>query len=139
MFYILPLWAFKCIRFDGYADFLIPKFVVTNKRGWYTRLWRDWAGFSCPNCIITKEDVDDNPRYQRTLKHELQHCYQQWWFGPFHWVAYITHSVYLWLFTNKHAYLDNWFERDARRIAGQMVDIPRNMWRHGPDDRWPFW
>lgn len=136
MFYILPLWALGCIRFDGYAAFLIPKFVLVNKYAWYTKMWRDWAGVSLPNAIITKEDLDN----ETTMKHELRHCFQQWLFGPFHWLVYILSSVWLWVTNDeKHAYLDNVFERDARKAAGQLVDIPQNMWMHGPEDRWPWW
>jgi hypothetical protein len=39
----------------------------------------------------------------------------------------------------KHAYLDNWFERQAREKAGQLVDVPPYRWMHGKDDVWPWW
>jgi hypothetical protein len=38
----------------------------------------------------------------------------------------------------QHIYFDNWFERRARKTAGQLVDIPRSMWPDGPDDYNPW-
>ncbi len=39
----------------------------------------------------------------------------------------------------KHAYIDNWSERLARRRAGQLVDIHPSEWRYEKDDLWPWW
>ena len=39
----------------------------------------------------------------------------------------------------RHAYLDNWSERLARKKAGQIVDIDPEYWGHGKDDLWPWW
>lgn len=143
MFYILPLWALGHIKFSDWADFLVPHFVLDEKKSnsWYAKQWRDWAGVSLPNAIITKYEEGHNfPSYTRTMLHELRHCYQQWAFGPFHWLAYILSTLFIWLFLKDlHSYYDNPFEVDARRAAGQMVKIPKNMWLQGPDDRWPWW
>lgn len=38
----------------------------------------------------------------------------------------------------KHAYLDIWSERLARKRAGQQVDIPPSQWPSGPKDLFPW-
>ncbi len=146
-FYILPL-LWKDLKFVGWADFLIPHFQVKSKKSWYARMWRDWWGWSGPCVIITADISEDLQGWsltlikeiiQTTVKHELRHCKQQFVFGPLHYPLYFLSSVYLWLFRkDKHAYIDNPFEKDARKSAGQTVDIPREQWGK-PDDRWPWW
>lgn len=140
LFYVLPLWCLGYIRYIGMIDSFVWHFEVNqDKSNWYTKLWRDWAGWSGPCVIITKKS--NNLFFNaRTIVHELRHCHQQFAFGPFFYLAYILTSAFIWLFQkNKHAYHDNPFERDARAKAFQPVDIPRQMWMHGPDDRWPWW
>jgi hypothetical protein len=141
LFYVLPFWALGYMRWDGWASFLVAQFLVsTEKNNWFTRAWKKWAGMSLSAVIVLKMDPDDYPRYVRTRDHELQHAKQSFMFGIFHPIGYVGHSALIWLFQkDKHAYLDNWFERDARRAAGQLVDIPRDQWMQGPDDRWPWW
>lgn len=135
--YILWAWTLGYIRYDGAAGFLVARFVVRlHVPNWYTRAWRDWAGWSGPCVVIVKPGYETG----RTLTHELRHCWQQFLFGIFHYPLYGLALTYIWFFQkDRHAYLDNPFERDARAAAGQQVNIPRNKWRQGPDDRWPWW
>lgn len=139
LFYVLPLWVSNNITYHGSVSgtFFIFKFRTSkNKSNWYAKAWKDWAGWSGPCVIIFRHDCYDDS----TLLHELRHCKQQFVFGILHYPIYLLSSALIWLFiSNRHAYLDNPFERDARKAAGQMVDIPREYWMHGPDDRWPFW
>ncbi len=61
-------------------------------------------------------------------------------FGIFFYLIYIGDSIFIFVFIkDKHSYIDNHLERNARSAAGQKVDIPRNEWIHGPYDRWPWW
>jgi len=87
--------------------------------------------------IVYRSEYKDN---ERTVLHERQHAVQNFYGGIFHWMLYLGHSVFIFIFQkDKHAYADNWFERDARRAAGQKVDLTRDEWYWGPDDRWPWW
>jgi hypothetical protein len=141
-FYILPAWGLGWLTYGGSPTFLVAMFVVAKQRRetWYTRAWRDWAGWSGPCVVLLKEDPALNDAYRRTVAHELRHCAQQFALGLFFYPAYLFASLFVWLFLpGSHAYLDNPFERDARRAAGQQVDIPRAQWRQGPEDRWPWW
>lgn len=144
--YILPFWAFGWLQFHGQAEFLVAMFSVSPKcPSWYSKAWKDWWGWSGPCVVVTREVPDFSGRYARTLDHELRHCAQQFVFGPLHYPLYALCLVVVWIlgqfpqWENLHAYYDNPFERDARRAAGQPVNIPRDLWKKGPDDRWPWW
>ena len=91
--------------------------------------------------LFRVRDLDDKDGTVITvLLHELRHVQQQCWLGILMPLAYVVSSIAIWLYGHdKHAYYDNWFERDARRYAGQQVEIPRDRWPDGPHDRWPWW
>jgi hypothetical protein len=98
-----------------------------------------WYGFSVGNNIFILDEFDSNLT-RRSLKHELRHCLQQYVFGVFTGILYLLESLRIWFFCmEKHAYLDNLFEVDARDYAGQPLYIPRSQWVDGPNDRWPWW
>ncbi len=131
--------------FWDFKDFTVV-FDLKND-GWFHRKKfeeRGWIGYSC-GCNIFIKDIDDRNlrgaiRKPRTLNHEKRHCYQQYVLGVFLLIAYVVNSVFIWLFLkNKHSYYDNWFERDARKYAGQPVEIAKSEWADGPNSRWAFW
>ena len=145
VFYILPLWATGNIKWDGLGSnryFLIASFITTKKDSWWIDKWQDWAGWSGPYVIIMRKKALGwalSP-VLRTWNHEGRHCLQQSRWGVLFYLAYGINVAYLWLFKkDKHAYHDCYFERDARKAAGQLVDIPREQWMHGPNDYWPWW
>lgn len=144
VFYVIPTWLiWRDLVFIGWAEFGIAEFVLapTGLERWHVRLWRDWAGWAGPCVFITmRERNATESAWQRTRTHELRHCHDQFILGVFFYPAYLAESLYLW-FARKdlHAYLDNWFERRARAEAGQLVDVPPEMWPDGPNDHWPWW
>jgi hypothetical protein len=76
----------------------------------------------------------------RTIRHEYRHVQQQCWLGILMPVLYVLFSCAIWLWWHaRHAYYSNPFERDARRYAGQNVEIDSSRWPDGPRDRWPWW
>lgn len=137
-FYILPAWALRWIRWDGSPRAFVGSFVLLDSAAsFYSKYWEHWAGWSGPCVIILKKDPDDDLRYIRTRLHELRHCEQQFLFGVFHYPCYVLAMLFIYLFCRKlHPYYDNPFERDARRAAGQPVDIPVGSWKKS---RWPWW
>ena len=150
LFYILPLWLTKEIEYVGAIRCLqLPAcaaFKVRKTNSWYSRMWKDWAGWAGPFVILSKDPISNSSDkvvssdLTTTARHEHRHCQQWMWFGCLFLPAYLLASVYLYFFKkDKHAYLDNPFEKDARQYAGQLVEIPRDQWFQGPDDRWPFW
>jgi hypothetical protein len=136
LFYILPFFFRGQIQWGGWHSYLIARFDVVDTGGWYTRAWRDWAGWSGPCVMITKLNLHGAKWNRRTIDHEARHCEQQFLFGALFYPVYIAASIILWI-AGHHAYLDNPFERDARRAAGQEVDLPPVAWSSG--DRWPWW
>ncbi len=50
--------------------------------------------------------------------HEMVHVHQVEQWGPFFLPAYLIASLLAWI-RKEHYYLDNWFERDARRRCGE--------------------
>jgi len=101
-------------------------------------LAKGWAGYALGNAVIVVDTYGE--RWERTVKHERAHVYQQYVFGVPWLVLYFLASVFIFLFLwHLHSYYDNPFERHARRAAGQKVDIPRSQWMSGPKDRWAWW
>lgn len=109
--------------------------------GWFFKKAMDargWVGFSIGNNIFVK-DVD-GVRWKRTLDHETAHCYQWFSLGLLFPLVYILESVRVYFLEKKlHSYYDNCFEIEARKCAGQPVEIPRTQWKDGPTDRWAWW
>jgi len=155
-FYILPLWVAGDIELVD-SEWPIAKFKLVSKSSWYARLWKNWWGYSGPCAYIYKDEdyiqweasIELDKEWlvaavRRTELHEVRHCFQQLVFGPLHYPLYLLMSALIWLYAapfnkNLHAYLDNPFEKDARKAAGQQVHIPRSQWPQGPNDRWSWW
>lgn len=138
LFYILPIWGLGWIEYIEFVDFLVVGFRV-KKGSWIAKYWKDWLGWGGPNVIMVRWDVVDlnGGTEARTIKHELRHVYQGLVFGILLNPVYIVCSIFIYFFQlERHAYLDNPFERDARRYAGQQVDLM--SWQK-PIDRWPWW
>jgi len=112
---------------------------LKNSGFFYKYMEGKWFGFAVGNSEIVA-DAPDTERGIRKLKHENRHVKQQYALGVFFFPVYVVESLRLFFFhKDKHAYLDNWFERDARKHAGQIVDILPEQWPEGPKDRWPWW
>lgn len=74
----------------------------------------------------------DQAALEQTGTHELAHVRQAERWGPLFLPAYAAASGWAWL-SGRHYYLDNWFERDARRQDGQTVLPARRDGSHrGP-------
>jgi hypothetical protein len=144
LFYILPLWALGCIRYIGQKETIIAKFQLVNQGSWYARRWKDWWGWSGPCVLILRRDIEEQSLldWHKTILHELEHCYQQFRWGVFHYPAYLSASVFIYFFEKeKHSYFDNPFERNARKAAGQPVEVDKKYWDYGTteEDRWAWW
>jgi hypothetical protein len=141
--YILFAWIPGWIRFYKFQHGVVFFELREEEFGWahwYMKLWQDWAGAAVMGASILRDTIEEKPRYTVTMVHEGRHSLQIFILGLLQPIAYVSHSVFIFLFQkDKHAYHDNWFERDARRAAGQLVEIPRDRWMHGRSDRWSWW
>lgn len=156
-------WIFFCIpswRKGVFSDIWINKYLcitweIDKGSDFYKEYMVGWFGFSvgCNRVVVdialpTREAAEgivigeipeDHPDYIQ-MKHELKHVFQNYTWGVFFFPFYILMTCFIWLFLkDKHAYLDNPFEVEARRFAGQKVFIPRDEWVAGVDDRFPWW
>jgi hypothetical protein len=119
---------------------------LVSKRSWYAKAWQDWYGVGLFCQIIHRDeaDTDDDAYVAETIHHEMRHVLQWVILGLLFPVLYVLHFAWLLVVESlkaapeRHPYLDNWFERDARRAAGQVVDVARGHWPHGPDDLNPW-
>ena len=144
LFYVLPLWLItKDFVYVGRLPHsFIWTFHVVSKKSWYGRAWHRWLGWSGP-CVYVFKWSGNKQIDWATRLHEVEHCKQQFRWGVFHYPAYFLCTLWI-LLTNRfrkvplHAYLDNPFEKDARRAAGQWVEIPRDKWPDGPNDFNPW-
>jgi uncharacterized membrane protein len=101
-------------------------------------LGKGWGGFAFGNVVYVMDT--DTERWKRTVKHESRHVVQTFLFGIIQPILYFLASIFIWIFLRKrHSYYDNPFERDARKAAGQPVEIPKEKWTDGPEDRWAWW
>lgn len=151
--YLLAIWALPVVLFSwlstvvfwatGQLKFLrhegiLVEFSVVPDSWFYNKFWAGrWAGV-CVGLVIWYADGYHENEF--VVKHERRHAMQSMVFGIFQPILYVLHSVYLWIFRHDlHAYLNNAFEEDARRAAGQKVELTKDEWMDGPQDRWPWW
>lgn len=88
---------------------------------WLRRLWSIWSGHAIGNVVVMNCDPDKNPV---KLTHELIHVQQCMRLGVFHPIAYAIILVVAKVgCRNSHPYYDNILEIDARRGAGQVIDV----------------
>lgn len=109
---------------------------VVRDKSCLDRLMKTWFGFSMGcHIVCIKMDLESC-----NMIHERTHVKQNYIFGVFFFLLYILDSIYIYLTDfSKHPYIDNYFERWARMEAGQPVDVPRDDWPDGRNDRNPWW
>jgi len=157
LFVIYPvgmLLIFKDFKFEGFHGPLL-KFRLVNRgeisdpiEPWHAKLWGDWWGVCLHYCICYRDRPGkwDDAQVARGLLHEGAHGLQQCALGLLFWPAYLGHAFYIFIVQRvkgkpytKHAYLDCWAERMARKRAGQRVDLSPEDWPRGEGDLWPWW
>ena len=113
---------------------------VKNDSDLFKRLKKDnWWGFVIGSNIVMV-DYDPKSDDAQFMMHERAHVYQNYALGVLFYPVYIAITVWLYFFKiSKHPYLDNPFEIQARRYAGQKVIIPIEEWSSKTNDRWPWW
>jgi len=130
VFYILPFWLifgdFKKMKSFSNKPLILILRVNTDIPSyipWHIKRWKDFGGMAVPNVIIYRDDTtpDDDWYIPYTIKHEYNHNIWMFILGPIFPFAYGLSSLIQWA-QGKDKYRDNWFERTARRYAGQKVD-----------------
>lgn len=110
---------YKWVRID--EDSLVWKTSAENCPSVVRSYWNSWAGHAIGNVIVMNEKYLDK---QKFLMHEKQHVYQMMRLGIFQPITYIMCYIGIKLgCPGSHPYYDNPFEVDARRHAGQVIDV----------------
>ena len=110
----------------------------------FSRFGRDsmngWYGFVLGANVCVIDTPREKENIEKYFHHEINgHVSQYFIFGIMFFPLYIAHTAWLLAFCkDKHSYLDNFLERWARKVAGQKINIPREEWTDGPNDRFPW-
>jgi len=89
---------------------------------WLRSTWRHLLGHAIGNIVVMNDSLDTQ-RGRITLRHEQEHVHQGMVLGVFLPILYALAYVGLRFCRYAHPYYDNPFEVDARRAAGQVVDV----------------
>ena len=141
---VLVLWALKQIQKMDVSIYGVENLAFCLPFGVVEDSWLEkntkYLGLTCGAFLFFRKSSDLSlAKLQRIIIHERQHVLQQYWFGLLQPVLYVLFCAVIWVtMPEKHSYYDNPFEKDARRAAGQDVDIPREKWKD-PNDRWYWW
>lgn len=102
-----------CVEYDSLPDYI-------------KKLWVNWEGHAVGNVIVLRYPPEEKPA---VFQHELAHVRQSMRLGVFHPLIYTL--VYLGIKwgcdESSDPYWSNIFEVDARRSAGQLVDVEGTM------------
>lgn len=117
LFCALGWYAWEGVKEDG----LVWRVNSYKCPAWLLKLWNNWGGHAIGNVVVLRYTSQESPT---TLKHELKHVDQVMRLGVFQPLLYGLNFLAIKLgCTGSHPYYDNIFEIDARRHAGQPVDV----------------
>ena len=110
---------YKWARVDG--DALVWTTSLNNCPLVVRSYWQSWAGHAVGNVVVMNEKYLDKPKY---VMHELKHVDQMMRLGIFQPILYTLCHIAIKLgCSGSNPYYDNPFEIDARRHAGQIIDV----------------
>lgn len=111
-------------RWHGVSDDAMVWSVDPDKApAWLMRLWAGWAGHTIGNVVVMiRPPSDEDMRI--VLVHEKRHVLQCMRLGVFQPILYALNMLAIRLSCpDSDPYFSNIFEIDARRAAGQTVDV----------------
>lgn len=115
-------WAGWYSRLGNHGDALVWQLDEKKSPDWLKKRWQRWSGHTIGNIVVLRY-APDTDRGRVTLRHEQEHVHQCMVLGVFQPVLYGITYVALKCCRHAHPYYDNPFEVDARRAAGQVVDV----------------
>jgi hypothetical protein len=123
LFYVLPCWLFGWYSYKGFHDIAFVWTLNKNKSpNFLLNLWKKWAGHALGNLIVLSNE--DDFLNTETFTHEIQHVHQCMRLGIFQPIIYFICLIAIKLgCKNSDPYYSNPFEIDARRGAGQIIDV----------------
>lgn len=126
LIYALLFNVFGWHKFHGVEGDALVWLVNAEKAPvWLMNLWKNWGGHAIGNVVVLKTSPVERPV---TLVHEQKHVDQCMRLGVFQPIIYGLCWLAIKLgCPGSNAYYDNCFEIDARRAAGQVIDVEGTM------------
>ncbi len=128
LLYVGPCWLLGWYRLQGWNQ--IAWVWETNEKSapkWLKKRWSRWAGATVGNMIVMKPFASDSSHYRIILAHELVHVRQIMVLGILQPLCYAMNwfcgTILKKTMGHVDGYYDNQMEIQARRMAGQIVDI----------------
>lgn len=113
-------WYKRIGRFDDALGWALVQEKVPQ---WLNRAWLHWDGHTVGQVIVLKHDVASD-RGKVILRHEQEHVRQCMVLGVFQPVMYVLTYLSIKVACRyADPYYDSSFEIDARRAAGQIIDV----------------
>ncbi len=122
LLYVLLFWACGWYKWSGvHGDALVWLLNVDKSPQWLLKLWGRFAGQAVGNVIVLKSSFADKPWL---LIHEQKHVDQVMRLGVFQPIVYVlSYLAIKFGCPGSDAYYSNPMEIDARRAAGQIIDV----------------
>lgn len=124
LLYVLAFMALKWYKFDAvHGDALVWTLDKNAAPGWLLAAWAGWGGHAIGNVVVMSSQPLLDKKTQTTLRHEQEHVRQCMTLGVFQPIVYALSYLALMTCRYSNPYYDNPFEVDARRAAGQPIDV----------------
>jgi hypothetical protein len=134
LFEVMDWYTWGGVKGDAFVWFVNPE----KAPAWLMSLWKSWAGQTIGNVVVLRYPTDTRLG-AITLTHEQVHVAQGMRLGIFQPIMY--GAIYLTIklaCRNAHPYYDNSFEIDARRGAGQVIDVVGAVAKAAAEGRLPL-
>lgn len=124
LLYVLPFCALGWYkRLGTYGDALVWGVQLGRCPEFLKKRWQRWGGHCFGNVVVVKYDVTTD-RGKTTLRHEQEHVHQCMVLGIFQPIIYGLSWLAIKLACPRSSpYFSNPLELEARRAAGQVVDV----------------
>lgn len=123
LIYVLAFWAMGWYEWEGFEeDAMVWRVNHKESPAWLKKYWQRWGGHAIGNVVVLKRTIEESGS---TMDHELRHVEQVMRMGIFQPIVYGINLVAMrWGCPGTDPYYYNPFEVDARRAAGQKIEIP---------------
>ena len=124
LLYVSLFWALGWYKWGGVEeDGLIWEVNHPTIPKWLKAYWRRWGGHAIGNVVVLKQSIEES---RETLTHELRHVEQVMRLGVFQPIVYGINMLAMRIgCPGTDPYYYNPFEVDARRAAGQKIEVNR--------------
>ena len=123
LFYVSAFYLMGWYTWAGREDEALVWEVDHNKSpGWLQNYWKKWGGHAIGNVVVLNPLASNDI----TLKHELRHVHQVMRLGVFQPIVYGLNIIAMKIgCPGTSSYHYNPFEVDARKYAGQKIEIKK--------------